>query len=168
MGYKFHERVDIDDSDCGGIYTRTDVYSTVPILVDRYPDPLYDQCYFKDGWQPVPGTIYGKLKYDSSFEWIHKVIERIESLGYYTMISYRRGGEGNFHEMLILDKDQENHIIAETLYRAVDEDESIAIAWINEAEKKTKLEAMYRAVVNFIKYYNQLNERSNADYQTET
>lgn len=161
MGYKFHERVDIDDSTCGGIYNRTDVYSKEPILVDRYPD--HDQYYLNDNWQPPPGTIYGKLKYDSSFEWLHKVIERIESLGYHTVISYRRGGEGNYHEMLIL---EDNHIVAETLYRALDEEESIAITWIKEAEKKTKLEAVYRAVVNFIKYYNLkqiLNESSLPD-----
>ena len=165
MGFIHHEVVDIDYSDCGGIYTRTDVYSKTPILVEKYPEQ--DQYYLKDEWKPEPGTIFGKLKYDSSFEWIHKVIEKIESLGYPTSIQYRASRDGMFHDMWIMDKDEVNHIIAETLSPAVDEEESIAIAWIDEAEKKTKLEAMYRAVVNFIKYYNQTNERSISDHSTE-
>ena len=159
MGFIHHEVVDIDYSDCGGIYTRTDVYSKTPIHAVHYSE--HDIHYLENDWVPEVGSvIYGELKYDSSFEWIHKVIEKIESLGYYTTICYRKGGEGNFHQMIILDKNQENNIIAETLYHAVDEDKNIAIAWINEAEKKTKLEAIYRAVVNFIKYYNHKNESS--------
>ena len=154
MGFKFHERVDIDYSDCGGIYTRTDVYSKDPIPVESYPE--HDQFYLKDDWVAEVGSvIYGELKYHTSWEWLHQVIEKIESLGYFTHITYRRGGEGNFHEMLILDKDQDNYIIAETFSPAVEEPEHIAIAWINEAEKKTKHEVAYRTVVNFIKYYNQ-------------
>ena len=54
MGYiYYHSGVDIDNSDCGGIYEKTEVFSKVPILVNDY-----DECvYFKD----VPNPDYRKV-----------------------------------------------------------------------------------------------------------
>lgn len=154
MGFNYHERVDIDYSECGGIYTRTDVYCKHEIEVNKYPDD--NQFYLKDYWTAdYDNVIYGKLKYHSSMDWLLPVISKIESMGYQNTISYRHGGQGNFHEMLFYDIHLDYlSIIAETFSPGIGEEDHIAIAWINEAEKKTKLEAVHRAVVNFIKYYN--------------
>lgn len=148
MGLIYHEVVEIDYSDCGGLYTRTSVYSSTPILVE-------DQFYLKEEWKPAPDTIFGNLKYDSSLDWLLPVITKIESLGYRNSITYRQSGDSFFHEMLFYDKDYDYlSIVAETYAPAIGEEQSIAIEWIDNAEKKTKLEAVYRAVINFIKFYN--------------
>lgn len=50
MGYKYyHPGVDIDYSECGGIYTRHEVFSKVPIEVDEFEH----ECHFKS----VPKSI---------------------------------------------------------------------------------------------------------------
>ena len=98
MGYiYYHSGVDIDNSDCGGIYEKTEVFSKVPILVNDY-----DECvYFKD----VPNPDYRKvntmwnndiefiswstlnykdyitdLKYHSSFDWLIPVCHKWDNL----------------------------------------------------------------------------------------
>ena len=156
----YHEVVDIDYSDCGGLYTRTDVYSKNSIPIIKYP--YDDQSYLKEDW--IAGdAIFGPLNYHQSMDWLFPVITKIESLGYCNSIKYKESGGGFFHEMIFFDNDIKNLIVAETYAPAVDEPHHISIAWVDEAEKKTKLEAIYRAVVNFIKYYNQkqsLNESS--------
>jgi hypothetical protein len=155
MGYKYHEIVDIDYSDCGGIYTKTHVYSKVPIPVKKYPD----QHYLEDHWVVGPGdVIYGELKYHKSWDWLMPVIEQIESLKYRTFMTYRKSAEGMFHQMVISDSKYDyDTVVAETLESAIDEEPHIVLAWIEEAENKTKIQAAYRAVINFIKYYNQIN-----------
>lgn len=88
MGFKFHEIADIDYSDCGGIYTRKDVYSKVEIPMDKYYDA--DQFYIRDeDWAPEIGdVIYGTLKYDTSWEWLMPVVQKIERIkGVHCVIS---------------------------------------------------------------------------------
>lgn len=47
MGYTYyHPGIDIDTSDCGGLYERFEIFSKIPIEVDEYPED--DQYYFKD------------------------------------------------------------------------------------------------------------------------
>jgi hypothetical protein len=77
MGYIYHEVADIDDSECGGLYTRKDVYSKIPILMDKYPED--DQFYLSDGWE-VPNVdtyIEGPLKYDTSWDWLMPVVDKV-------------------------------------------------------------------------------------------
>lgn len=157
MGFIHHEVVDIDFSDCGGLYTKTDVYCKDFIPIEKYP--YDDQSYLKEDWVVEVGSvIYGKLKYHESMDWLLPVITKIESFGYCNSIKYRQSGDSFFHDMVFYDKDINNLIVAETYAPGVDEEHHISIAWVDEAEKKTKLEVVYRAVVNFIKYYNHKNE----------
>lgn len=54
LGYTYyHKGVDIDRSDIGGLYTRHEIFSKVPILVKEYPDD--DECYFAR----LPNPDYG-------------------------------------------------------------------------------------------------------------
>jgi hypothetical protein len=76
MGYKFHEVADIDDSDCGGLYTRKDIYSKIPILMNKYPED--DQFYLSDEWvvPDVDTYIEGPLRYDTSWNWLMPVVAK--------------------------------------------------------------------------------------------
>lgn len=59
MGYiYYHKGVDIDFSECGGIYDRCEIFSKVPILVNEYPEN--DEYTFKE----VPNPDFGKEKPD--------------------------------------------------------------------------------------------------------
>lgn len=65
LGYIYHEQVDIDNSDIGGIYERTDVWSKVPIEINSYPED--DQYYLTTGWALDNENNYflGELNYHS-------------------------------------------------------------------------------------------------------
>lgn len=91
MGYIYYEpMVDIDNSDIGGIYDRCEVFSKTPIVVDKYPED--DQYYFSDVSNPnfehdqkmVPWTRLNEylteLKYDTSWDWLMPVVQRINEL----------------------------------------------------------------------------------------
>lgn len=79
LGFKFHKKLDVDFSDCGGIYDRTDVWSKVEILSEDYPES--DQFYISDEWKPAIGdVIYGELKYHSSWNELMLVVEKISAL----------------------------------------------------------------------------------------
>ena len=55
MGYKYHHPgIDIDESDCGGIYTRREIFSKIPIESQDFPEQ--DQYYFKDVKNPDYGN----------------------------------------------------------------------------------------------------------------
>lgn len=81
LGFKFHKKLDIDFSDCGGIYDRTDVWSKVEILSEDYPES--DQFYISDEWKPAIGDVmYGELKYHENWSELMPVVEKIELEGY--------------------------------------------------------------------------------------
>lgn len=72
MGFIHHEVADIDFSECGGIYSRTHVYSKVPILMEKYPES--NQFYLHEDWKVTyEDYIYGPLKYDTNWGWIMPV-----------------------------------------------------------------------------------------------
>lgn len=126
MGYTFyHQGIDIDDSDCGGIYTRIEVFSKIPILVNEYPDA--DQYYFKDvpnpdyrvenskrwrndkeflGWNTLNYDQYiTELNYHCSWNELMHVVKKIEDLGFevqiktnLTIISGNGFSEKFYHE----------------------------------------------------------------------
>lgn len=68
MGYTYyHPGVDIDTSDCGGIYERFEIFSKIPIEVDEYPES--DQYYFKE----IPNPDYkneNSTRWNSDFEFL--------------------------------------------------------------------------------------------------
>ena len=73
MGYTYyHPGVDIDYSDCGGLYTKYEVFSKVQIEVDEYDD----QCHFKK----LPNPDYNV---DGEVKWNRDV----ETLGWDTLSS---------------------------------------------------------------------------------
>lgn len=107
MGYTYFESgVLIDNSDCGGIYDATDVYSKVPIEVNDYPED--EQKYFKKlpnpdfgnenstrwasnieelGWDTLNWDKYiTNLKYHESWDWLMPVVQKccadIKAMGF--------------------------------------------------------------------------------------
>ncbi len=103
LGYKYyHAGIDIDYSDCGGIYDRKEIFSKAPILSKDYPDS--DQYYFADlpnpdynnpsfvtkwrtdfktlSWDSLnSGQWITDLDYHSNWNSLMNVVEAIESLG---------------------------------------------------------------------------------------
>lgn len=77
MGLKYSREVDEDRSDCGGIYEKVTYYSYHPIPVDDYGDQVYVN---REGL--VEGQILkeGPLRYDSSWDWLMPVVEKINKL----------------------------------------------------------------------------------------
>ena len=105
MGYKYHEVVDIDYSDCGGVYTKTKIYSKHPIPVEKYIED--NQCYLKKDWITESNSlIYGDLLYHKSWDWLMPVIEEIELLGYRDEIVYKYDSylKACYHQMIFYDK----------------------------------------------------------------
>lgn len=160
MGYIYFEPdVLVDNSDIGGVYDATDIYSKVPIEVDDYPE--HKQKYFKDLPNPDYGNTesvrwasnieelswdtlnWGKyitdLKYHESFDWLMPVVDKIEKK-YDVSISTWRGLNGQeLPEIVTLvDICHPNHI------RRV----------IPRKNNVNKLHAIYHAVVDFIKWHN--------------
>ncbi len=72
------------------------------------------------------------LVYDSSWDWLMPVVEQIENLGYYTEINKKING-GNYV-----------HIADNSLNKDI----------ANSFGLESKIEAMWQAVVEFIKWYN--------------
>jgi hypothetical protein len=124
MGYIYHEIADIDDSDCGGLYTRKDVYSRIPVLMDKYPND--DQFYLSDEWivPNVDTYIVGPLKYDTSWNWLNPVIQKIDNM--WDSVA-----------------DQEDVEVGEAYGRVI----MLSIT--------VSIDVAYKAVVEFIKWYNQ-------------
>jgi len=81
------------------------------------------------------GEIYAisQMQYHTSWDWIMPVVEKIESFGFYTNI-------------LSADNDNKKHAMHITL---VNEEEQYSL-WY-----ESKILAVYKAVVEFIKWYNQ-------------
>ena len=79
MGFKYSAIVDVDNSDCGGLYDRVKVFSKIPIEVDSYPDS--DQYYIKVGWHKKANENGSYLidPYFITWDWIHDIFEKISS-----------------------------------------------------------------------------------------
>ncbi len=107
MGYiHYHKGVDIDTSECGGIYDRCEVFSKVPILVDEFPES--DQYYFSDlpnpdfgnndnprwnsdykelSWATLNYHSYRtSLAYHNDWNQLQEVVEKIKEMEYPIMI----------------------------------------------------------------------------------
>lgn len=162
MGYIYHHKgIDIDFSDCGGIYDRKEIFSKIPIISEDYPDS--DQHYFADipnpdynkpeteesVWNPDLKTISWAslnneqyiydLKYDSSWNELMPVLEKIENMGHKTII-----GGGDFW-------DNYCNIMygVSTKYHGEIK---------NRGTGSTKLIAVYNAIIQFIDWYD-LNKK---------
>lgn len=158
MGYiYYHKGVDIDFSECGGIYDRFEIFSKVPILVDEYPNE--DQYYFSEipnpdfgnknnpkwnsdleklGWESLNFWNYktrNGINYHESFDTIEEVIEKIKELKYPIMI-YQSHIQNTVE---IYDLDSKHYIVREssTILKPIE------IIWL--------------AVVKFIKIQNKKN-----------
>ena len=77
MGYKYTAMIDIDFSDCGGLYDRCKVFSKIPLEIDSYPDS--DQYYIKVGWHQKANENGGYLINPDFVNWnfIHEVWNKI-------------------------------------------------------------------------------------------
>jgi hypothetical protein len=75
-----------------------------------------------------------ELLYDTDWNWLMKVVDKIESLGYVHSIY------GNFSTFL--KKGTFNELI-----------------WVDEFRGNTKLEAVYISVIEFIKWYNETKQK---------
>lgn len=96
MGYVYyHKGVDIDDSDIGGLYTRYEIFSKTPILVDEYeqgdqyyfsqvPNPDFDKETPERWCNDIRTLNWSSLnhymtdpEYHSSWDWIMPVCKKI-------------------------------------------------------------------------------------------
>ena len=77
MGYKYNAIVDIDISDCAGIYHRCKVFAKIPVEVDSYPEE--DKYYIVRGWFNKANENGGYLIYPDYLDWrkIHEVWEKV-------------------------------------------------------------------------------------------
>lgn len=80
---------------------------------------------------PEKGFLESQLKYDSSWDWLIPVVEKIESLNYSTAINYKFGIDLSY-QIVICQGDY--------------------FEFIQQA--KEKITAVYKGVIEFIKWYN--------------
>jgi len=81
------------------------------------------------------------LRYSSSWDWLMPVVEKIESIGYATKIRYEaftQGEEMGYHDIEIFTLNENNGYLR------------VACC----TERIPKIQAVYKAVVEFIKWYN--------------
>lgn len=136
MGYPHYKKVLIDFSDCGGIYDWTDVYSKVPIKVNDYPED--EQCYLEDSFlkENYVNLMYNP-KYHDSYDWLMPVVEKIETIAHPDSkfpIEFTVDGKyaASFNECGFGD---------------------YPTSFIREYGN-TRLEAVYKSIIQFIKWYN--------------
>lgn len=165
MGFIYFEpNVLIDNSDCGGIYDPTDVYSKVPIEVNDYPED--EQKYFKDLPNPDFGNKDSKrwrsdlkklswatlnwnnymtdLKFHESWDWLIPALNKA-----YGIID-------DFYEKDKENEERKYYTIRTTLFNVLNTFLS------NEYEngKKTEMYNVSRAwkhLLDFIECYNRYN-----------
>jgi len=125
MGMKYSKEVDEDRSDCGGIYEKVTYYSYHPIPVDDYGDQVYVN---REGL--IEGQILkeGPLKYDSSWDWLIPVVEKIEKEKGIQIAIYP--------------------VACEIYYFG---------KCLTNITEDSKISAIYKAVVEFIKWFNTKN-----------
>ena len=144
LGFKFHKKLDIDFSDCGGIYDRTDVWSKVEILSEDYPES--DQFYISDEWKPAIGdVIYGELEYHENWSWLMPVVEKIEA------IYDKHHGYFGIHI-----SSNSCSIQGTYLHKAIKNLSEYGYVYMSDPNAifSTKIESTWYNVVEFIKWYN--------------
>ena len=154
MGYKYyHPGVDIDTSDCGGIYERLEMFSTIPIETNEYPKD--DQYYVKNDYYIKSNGILGNVyfheaKYHSSYDWLMPVLEKIRQITTFSYINIYNKGITTGCEIRIFNIDNE-----ELFY---------TYPKLNTEGQKL-IDIVYLAIINFIKWYNEseLPTHSRAD-----
>jgi hypothetical protein len=162
MGYKYyHPHVDVDYSDCGGIWDRVEVFSKVPIEVNEYPED--NQYYFKKlpnpdykstqpkhwrndldeiPWDSLNSDNYiTELKYDSDWNELIPVVEKIESIfdehhGYFVVYI------------------NSNSCTIQGTHLRTDKVDMKNPVYFNECISNNKLESTWITVYKFIKCYN--------------
>ena len=102
-------------------------YANDNVYIDTLKEMQADGIYFEQGYMA------SELKYDTDWDWLMGVVDKIESLGYVHSIY------GNFSTFL--KKGTFNELI-----------------WVDEFRGNTKLEAVYISVIEFIKWYNEQNK----------
>ncbi len=156
MGYiYYHKGIDVNDDYCGGMYTRTEIFSKVPILSKDYEEN--DQYYFADvpnpdfgkltgerkwrddietlGWDTINSTKYiTDLDYDWNWNSLMPVIDKIEASGYDFDMSKKEGSKRKITECRI--------------WYSISNWEDIYNA------SESRIEAAYKTVVGFIKWEN--------------
>lgn len=87
MGYKYTYMSTEDLSDIGGLETTCKIYSKIPLKIDYCLDPIHwkeDRDKFilitVKGWDINPSM--GELQYNSSWDWLMPVIEKISEIKY--------------------------------------------------------------------------------------
>ncbi len=170
MGYLYyHNGIDVEGD--WGSYTRRKVFSKVPILSydneksDQYefaevPNPDYnkpkgERCkwnrdYETISWSTVNYDQYEyDLKYYESWGLLMGVIEKIESIGHKTIIG---GGDhwGNYCNIIYSTPNEPISMLDSLDTKAL-------------GQGKTKLEAVYNAVTEFIEWYNLKNNEDGSN-----
>lgn len=144
MGYKYQYLAEEDYSDCGGLYTIVKYYSNHPLAFEHWGkngEPNFRAVFpnntdFKYLAIEISGypsfVLDNELKYHRDWNWLNEILEKIESLGYeYTIDRY--GCHITYFVQQF--KEDSNIVICE--------------------EDVTKIENVYNACVEFIKYYNE-------------
>lgn len=134
MGFIYHAIVDIDYSDCGGIYTKTHVRSKNPIFLDKYEES--DQCYISDNCPEKELLMYGDLKYDSSLEWLIKACQK-----FVTENKNHSEQENNFELLMEMYVQRIIRLLTDFLYEEatiLDIHQALyeGIEWLNKQQKK--------------------------------
>lgn len=163
MGYiYYHPGVDIEE-EYG--YNRKEVFSKVPILIEEFPEE--DQYYFKDlpnpdykntntiqwrddfetlGWNTLNyGEYITDLKYDTSWDWLITVVEKIESI------------KDEYHGHFGVYISSNNCTIQATNFRP---DKRIPDPphYFANYTLNSKIESTYQAAVEFIKWHNSVKQ----------
>lgn len=157
MGYiYYHKGVDIDTSDCGGIYDRYEIFSKVPILVDEYPNedqyyfselpnpdfrnndnPKWNPDYDKLSWATLNYHSYKtSLEYHTDLNSLNQVVDKIKEMKY-PISTYQSHVQNSVH---IYDLNSEHYLVRES------------------STILKPIELLWLAIVNFIKIYNKKNK----------
>lgn len=102
-------------------------YANDNVYIDTLKEMIADGIYFEQGYMA------SELKYDTDWNWLMEVVDKIESLGYAHSIygnctTFLK--KGAFNELL----------------------------WNDEFIGNTKLKSVYISVIEFIKFYNGQNK----------
>ena len=157
-GYVHYEKVLIDNSDCGRIYGWARIYSKVPIPIYDYDTQkyLHDDYYKQELYLK---SIWGPLEYHKDWNKLMSIVEKIEMLEIELPEIYKKGWlKNSTHGSTIL------HVLYDCReeFKGWISDVSLEGSHpyifdslnTNEKRFKTKKEATYKAVIEFIKWYN--------------
>jgi Pyruvate/2-oxoacid:ferredoxin oxidoreductase delta subunit len=129
MGYKFTYLSEEDFSDIGGLETKCKIYSKIPLEVDYSLDSIHwrddrDKFFFVtlSGWDINPAI--NELKYNSSWDWLMPVVEKIEKHGCIIQITFCLAGscritKGSFKDPIKTLANTESNSPIEAVFLAV-------------------------------------------------